>query len=233
MFARTLFLAVWSLLNAFSALADEAPVVAPAEAPIATVLGESIGRDVLVEASTQQYREKLSPEEFNDWQRKSSDKLLVMAIRTPLIQAYADRNGLEPTDAELQPTIDRMKKTNQRLKEKRPDLATDFESPAFLKLQRDFVRASLRDFKVGEALWKQCGGSVGFGSLGSCMAFEGQQAFFQEEAKAGHLIFHDPDIEKQFWRAIMDKRQLADVVQDDPKKIADFFDSVRHRQNDD
>jgi hypothetical protein len=229
MVARTLFLS-WTLLLSTSAFAEEALVVASPEAPVATVLGEDIGRDVLVEAATEHFRQKLSPEEFSDWQRKSSDKQLVMTIRTPLIKAYAERNELEPTEAELKPTLDRMAESSRRLKAKRPDLAVPDESPAQAKFRREFVSASIRDYKVGEALWKEHGGSVGFGSLGSCMAFEGQKAFFQEEVEAARLVFHDPEIEKQFWRAIMDKQQLADVVHEDPKKISDFFDSILRRQ---
>lgn len=79
------------------------------------------------------------------------------------------------------------------------------------------------DARTAHALWKKHGGSVGFGSLGSCVSFKGELAFLKHEAKEGRLRFHNKVWEQEFWRAVSDTRQRADVVLKDQAKIDETF----------
>lgn len=196
----------------------KAPDLPTAAAPIASVLGEPLSRDTLVAVSTEHHRKTMSPEEFAEWQVYSHNKLLVTAIRAPLIKAYAEREGLEPTTAD--------KRTYLNLLRGPADKAANqagADDPAMVRVRNEFATRVVRDYKVGRALWKEHGGTVGFGSLGGCMPFEAQQAFLRAEVEAGRLVFHDPQTEEQFWNAIMDKGQLADVVVEEPARIESYF----------
>lgn len=196
---------------------------------IATVLDKPILRKQLVAAATEFNRQRMSAEEFSKWQKYSRRKLLVMAVGGPLRRAYAEREEIEPTEAEL----DRLMALYANAGKQPQQAETAEQRAGMAKARKLFAEAVLLELKVAHAQWKEHGGAVGAGSLGSCVAFEGEFAQLKEDVKAKRLVFHDAEIEKMFWLAIADERQRADVVIKDRERVAKFFAEQMARINGD
>lgn len=193
------------------------------EAALARVLDEPLAAADLIAAETEFNRERMTPKEFAEWREYSHNKLLVMAVRGPLLAAYAQREGLEPTSEEIAPFAAKLSQPNRIAGQPAPAEP----SAAVLRASEDFARRAIRGMKVGEALWRKHGGTCGFGTLGSCTPFEAEMTFFRGEVEASRLEFLDPDTEARFWEAIADKQQLADVVHEEPEAIEETFRAVR------
>lgn len=186
---------------------------------IATVLDKPITRGQLVAAETEYNRERQTAEEFAKWQRYSRRKLLLMAIGGPLRRAYAEREGLEPTEAEIEKLAELLgTASKQTLKDTTPQ-----QRAGMKRVSRIFAEATLLELKIAHAQWKEHGGAIGAGSLGSCVAFVGERAQLEADIEAERLVFHDAEIEAMFWDALADHRQRADVVIKEPERVAEFF----------
>jgi len=188
------------------------------EEVVARVLGEPIARADLAAAATEHNRERMTPEDFAEWREDSLSKTLFRLVRNPLIKAYAERAGLEPTEAEISRSAERLGSAGA---------GGEPESPRKDRFAREWAARTLRELNVGEALWRKHGGAVGFGSLGSCTPFEAGVAFFRGEVEAGRLEFVAPDVEERFWKTADNRRLLADVVVEDPAKVAHYFEKLR------
>lgn len=193
------------------------------DAVLAVVAGESVRTDAVVAPETEYNRGRMSADEFAEWREYSLNKRTVMAIRDRVLDAYAEREGLAPTDAEVDRYVAHQTEGLKKLRSARP---TSVDSPGFRRVQKQFAKRTIREFKVGGALWREHGGTCGFGTLGSCTPFEAELALYQAEVEAGRLVFKDTEFEDRFWRAIANKRQLADVIHDDPVEIERTIDAV-------
>ncbi|NMO14786.1 hypothetical protein HPC49_17335 [Pyxidicoccus fallax] len=74
------------------------------EKPVAVVLGREIPREALApdEKTRQSRRAAMKPEEYARWESSYEVQRLQERVLGPLLKAYAQRKGLEPTKEELQ-----------------------------------------------------------------------------------------------------------------------------------
>lgn len=191
---------------------------------IATVLGKPITADQLIAAETEYNRERMPPAEFASWQTSSRHKLLLSAICHPLLEAYAQRNGLSPTAAEQRAFDQWIRAQSQN---EHPEAAPKVNAKK-VKSMRFWRDQWITNWKTSHALWNEHGGTLGISSFGFCLPFEARLVLLKEEAEAKRLVFHDEAIEKLFWRLVSpttreEKRREMDGVIDDPAKVEEFL----------
>ena len=178
---------------------------APAEKRelVATVLGKPIYQFTPADAAMK--RKELSGPDYERWLREYRAQHFLSHITGRVLQEYAIREKLSPSDAEIEALI------AATVRKYRGNFGTDEKSLKDLGWRIFCLRASSNEWRTAKALHDKYGGRVGISSFGGHMSFEGRNAVLKEYSAAGDIKFHDAELERAFWEKTRDER-FSDVT---------------------
>ncbi len=150
---------------------------APDAEPAATVLGEAI---------------------------RTADPAAVQdAVLSALFSQYAREQRLAVEDAEIDAFVMKLR----RGMEAEGLTAADDLSPGEMveanRMQREFARAIIQQWKVNRALYEQYGGRIIFQQLGP-EPLDAYREFLEEKRREGAFEINDPELVAEFWRYFTD-----------------------------
>ena len=126
------------------------------------------------------------------------------AVLSTLFSQYAEAHQLSAAEAE----IDVFVRTLQRGMEADGLTAADDLSPEEMleasRMQRDFARAIIQQWKVNRALYDQYGGRIIYQQLGP-EPLDAYREFLEDKRREGAFEIRDPEIATAFWRYFTDE----------------------------
>jgi hypothetical protein len=180
---------------------------------VATVLGKPYYQ--FTPANSEMKRKELSQPDFERWLREYRAQHFLSHITGRVLNEYAIREKLSPSDAEIEALI------TAAVQKYPGNFGTDEKSLKNLGLRIFWLRASSSEWRTAKALHEKYGGRVGISSFGGHMSFEGRNAVLKEYSAAGDIKFHDAELERAFWEKTRDER-FSDVTLR-PETVAQHF----------
>ena len=180
---------------------------------VATVLGKPIYQFTPADAAMK--HKELSGPDYERWLREYRAQHFLSHITGRVLNEYAIREKLSPSDAEIEALI------AATVRKYPGNFGTDEKSLKDLGWRIFCLRASSNEWRTAKALHKKYGGRVGISSFGGHMSFEGRNAVLKEYSAAGDIKFHDAELERAFWEKMRDER-FSDVTLR-PERVAHHF----------
>lgn len=196
-----------------SELSADEKVPAEVRELVATVLGKPIYQFTPANAAMKQ--KELSGPDYERWLREYRAAHFLSHITGRVLQEYAIREKLSPSDADIEALI------ADTVRKYPGNFGTDEKSLKDLGWRIFCLRASSNEWRTAKALHEKYGGRVGVSSFGGHMSFEGRNAVLKEYSAAGDLKFHDAELERAFWEKTRDER-FSDVTLQ-PERVAQHF----------
>jgi hypothetical protein len=175
--AAVLALLAWGALAGIEVRAAPPVGVAPAAAPVATVLGKVVDTN--------------DPEALRD------------AIFTPLLDQYAEERGIKAKPAEIDALLEMMRRDMAASGLATEDALTPEEKAEIDAMQREMARGVIRQWKINKALYEQYGGRIIYQQLGP-EPLDAYREFLRQREADGAFAIRDPAIEASFWRDFTD-----------------------------
>ena len=151
----------------------------PAELPLAaTVLGEEV--------------------------RTSDAGEMQEIVLTRLFDRYAEENGIEVTDAEIDAYVENMRRGMRARGLTAEDDLTAEEATQVAQMRRDMGRVMSQRWKLNKALYGQYGGRIIFQQLGP-EPLDAYRQYLEERHAAGDFKIHAKVFENEFWRYFTDE----------------------------
>lgn len=146
----------------------------PAELPLAaSVLGEEVRTG--------------DPEEMQE------------IVLTRLFDRYAEEQGIEVSDAEIDAYVDSMRRGMRTRGLTAEDNLTPEEAAQVEQMRRDMGRSMIRQWKLNRALYQQYGGRIVYQQLGP-EPLDAYRQYLEERQAAGDFTIHQKAFEEAFWR---------------------------------
>jgi heat shock protein HslJ len=153
--------------------------LAPMELPLAaTVLGEEV--------------------------RTSDAKEMQRIVLTRLFDRYAEEEGIEVTEAEIDTYVDNLRRGMRAPGLTAEDDLTPEEAAEVEQMHRDMGRAMIRQWKLNRALYRQYGGRILFQQLGP-EPLDAYRQYLEERQAAGDFAIHEKTSAYTFWRYFTDE----------------------------
>ena len=212
------------------------PATGSAPWPVAVVLSQPIERSEIEPPPdpARQSGDGQEAEAFAQRQLQARAKWLARRVQVRLLDAYAKRLRLEPTEAELRPLLSSdlpgqvYESVRQvRHAEIRQKLATPGLDPAererlaaelaeweripvsreaeILAENRRMASVLVQNWKVQRSLYRRYGGRVLVSGFGYDVAVDATRRFLQEEEKRGSFEIYDPELRVAFWAEMADE----------------------------
>ncbi len=154
------------------------PMTRPDSAPLAaTVLGEEV--------------------------RTSDAREMQETILTRLFDRYAEKQGIEVGDAEIDAYVESVKRGMRAGGLTAEEALSPEEAAQVEQMRRDMGRAMIRQWKLNRALYEQYGGRIIFQQLGP-EPLDAYRRYLEERQAAGDFAIHDKSLEGAFWRYFTD-----------------------------
>lgn len=154
-------------------------VIADAQAPAATVLGEEV--------------------------RAADPTEVQQTIITKLFDQYAEEHGIEALDQEVDTYVENLQRAiaaDENLSAE--DDLTPEEAAQLSAMRREMARSMIRQWKLNRELYRQYGGRIIYQQLGP-EPLDAYRQFLVERQRAGAFRIHDPAMEAAFWRYFNDE----------------------------
>jgi hypothetical protein len=124
-------------------------------------------------------------------------------VLTRLFDRYAERQGIEATDAEIDAFVHRMHRGMRARGLTAEDELSPEEAAQVTQMRRDMGRALIRRWKLNRALYRQYGGRIIFQQLGP-EPLDAYRRYLEARQAAGELVIHDQAMADVFWRYFTD-----------------------------
>jgi hypothetical protein len=135
--------------------------------------------------------------------RTSDAREMQETILTRLFDRYAEKHGIEVSDAEIDPYVENMKRGMRARGLTAEEELSPEESAEVEKMRRDMGGVMIRQWKLNRALYEQYGGRVIFQQAGP-EPLDAYRRYLEERQAAGELAIHDKSLEGAFWRYFTD-----------------------------
>jgi heat shock protein HslJ len=120
-------------------------------------------------------------------------------VLTRLFDRYADKQGIEVTDAEIDAFVENMRRGMRAEGLTAEDDLTPEEAAQAEQMRRDMGRSMIRQWKLNRALYQRYGGRIIYQQLGP-EPLDAYRRYLEERQAAGDFEIHDKSFEAQFWR---------------------------------
>jgi hypothetical protein len=124
-------------------------------------------------------------------------------VLTRLFDRYAEQQGIEVTDAEIDAFVEHMRRGMRAEGLTAEDDLTPEEAAQVEQMRRDMGRAIIRQWKLNRALYHQYGGRIIHQQLGP-EPLDAYRSYLEERRAAGEFAIQDKDMERAFWRYFKD-----------------------------
>ena len=124
-------------------------------------------------------------------------------VLTRLFDRYAEQQGIEVTDAEIDAFVGNMRRGMRAEGLTAEDDLTAEEAAQLEQMRRDMGRAMIRQWKLNRALHRQYGGRIIYQQLGP-EPLDAYRQFLEERQAAGDFTIHEKEFEEEFWRYFTD-----------------------------
>jgi heat shock protein HslJ len=125
-------------------------------------------------------------------------------VLTRLFDRYAEENGIEVTDAEIDAFVDNMRRGMRAEGLTAEDDLTPEEAAEVEQMRRDMGRSMIRQWKLNRALYRQYGGRIIFQQLGP-EPLDAYRQYLEERRGAGDFEIHEKTFADTFWRYFTDE----------------------------
>jgi hypothetical protein len=165
---------------------------------IAIVFHEPLYLEQFTPAEAELKRKELPPADFNKWLIENRAARLYDFVWAAVRSRYIEREKIAVSEKEFVA----LRESVEQILKSRPGSPDDSPFPSLEDsgIANAWLRAVLIDWKICKSLYERYGGRVGTGSLGACIALDGQHALLREHHEAGDIQFHNADIEAVFWK---------------------------------
>ena len=124
-------------------------------------------------------------------------------ILTRLFDRYAEQEGIEATDAEVDAYVDATRRGMRARGLTAEDELTPEEAAEVAQMRRDMGRAMIRQWKLNKSLYERYGGRIIFQQLGP-EPLDAYRRYLEERQAAGDFRIHDEAMADAFWRYFTD-----------------------------
>jgi hypothetical protein len=124
-------------------------------------------------------------------------------VLSRLFDHYAEQQGIEATDAEIDAFVERMRRGMHAEGLTAEDELSPEEAAQAEKMRRDMGRSMIRQWKLNRALYRQYGGRIIFQQLGP-EPLDAYRRYLEERQAAGDFVIHEPAFKDAFWRYFTD-----------------------------
>jgi hypothetical protein len=124
-------------------------------------------------------------------------------VLSKLFDRYAEQQGIEATDAEMDAFVHRMRRGLRAEGLTAEGELSPEEAAQAEKMHRDMARAMIRQWKLNRSLYRQYGGRVIYQQLGP-EPLDAYRRHLEERQAAGDFVIHEKAFEKPFWRYFTD-----------------------------
>ena len=125
------------------------------------------------------------------------------AILTPLLDQYAAERGIRAEPAEIDATLEKMRRDMAASGLAAADDLTPEEKAEVDAMRRDMVRALILRWKINKALHDQYGGRIIYQQLGP-EPLDAYRLFLRQREADGAFAIRDQALEASFWRYFTD-----------------------------
>ena len=120
-------------------------------------------------------------------------------VLTRLFDRYAEEQGIEVSDAEIDAYVDSMRRGMRTRGLTAEDNLTPEEAAQVEQMRRDMGRSMIRQWKLNRALYQQYGGRIVYQQLGP-EPLDAYRQYLEERQAAGDFTIHRKTFEEAFWR---------------------------------
>ena len=120
-------------------------------------------------------------------------------VLTRLFDRYAEEQGIEVTEAEVDAFVDSMQRGMRARGLTAEDELTPEEAAQVAQMRRDLGRSMIRQWKLNRALYHQYGGRIIFQQLGP-EPLDAYREYLEERQAADDFTIHEKALEDEFWR---------------------------------
>jgi len=124
-------------------------------------------------------------------------------VLSKLFDHYAEQQGIDVTDAEIDAFVDRMRRGMRAEGLSAEDELAPDEAAQVEKMRRDMGRSMIRQWKLNRELYRQYGGRVIFQQFGP-EPLDAYRRYLEERQAAGDLVIRVKAFEEPFWRYFTD-----------------------------
>jgi hypothetical protein len=125
------------------------------------------------------------------------------AILTPLLDEYAAERGIRAEPAEIDATLEKMRRDMAASGLVAADDLTPAEKVEVDAMRRDMTRALIRQWKINKALYEHYGGRIIYQQLGP-EPLDAYRRFLRQREADGAFAIRDQALEASFWRYFTD-----------------------------
>lgn len=168
-----------------------------------SVFGQKIYLDELEPQPQDKNRKFLGKKDLEAYIRKHRGGGAYRRIWQQVLMKYIDDNNLHVVGDELQAIVKHVEDRlagDPALAQMPVDRAQDPASSR--RMRRNLLTSQSRwntlSWKVCRRLHKKYGGRVGISSFGPITAWDGQNKLIEQHIRAGEIIFHRPEVERDF-----------------------------------
>ncbi|NEV60956.1 hypothetical protein [Thiorhodococcus minor] len=135
--------------------------------------------------------------------RAEDAEAMQQIVLSRLFDRYAERQGIEVTDAEIDAFVEDMRRGMRAKGLTAEDDLSPEEAAQVETMRRDMARSMIRQWKLNRALYRQYGGRIIFQQPGP-EPLDAYRQYLEERQAAGDFRIQDAQLEAQFWRYFTD-----------------------------
>lgn len=120
-------------------------------------------------------------------------------VLTRLFDRYAEQQGIEVTDGEIESFVDNMRRGMRAEGLTAEDDLTAEEAAQLKQMRHDMARSMIRQWKLNRSLHDQYGGRIIYQQFGP-EPLDAYRQYLQERQAAGDFVIRQKDFEDRFWR---------------------------------
>jgi hypothetical protein len=155
------------------------------------------------EPMTRRDPEPLAATVLGEEVRTSDARELKETILTRLFDRYAEKHGIEVSDAEIDAYVVSVKRGMHAMGLTAEEALSPEEAAQVEQMRRDMGRAMIRQWKLNRALYERHGGRIIFQQLGP-EPLDAYRRYLEDRQVAGDFTIHDRSLEGAFWRYFTD-----------------------------
>lgn len=120
-------------------------------------------------------------------------------VLTRLFDRYAEEQGIEGTDAEIDAFVEHMRRGMYAEGLTAEDELSPEEAAQAERMRRDMGRSVIRQWKLNRALYRHYGGRIIYQQLGP-EPLDAYRRYLEERQAAGDFVIHEHAFKDKFWR---------------------------------